>query len=153
MGGVASSVAETMSEKMSENMGKAMESQMSKQMAAQKSMQREMSMKAREIQMAMNLAKTKEVLRWYAAGVGGWAVLACLAAKKLKNPAPLIPLYPLGFVVAFQYDMVYGDKMLRIKADAEEYLRDPEYLYDRFVPPEGNLMVDKDTYIDIVKRD
>jgi len=153
MGGVASSVAETMSEKMSENMGKAMESQMSKQMAAQKSMQREMQMKGREIQMAMNLARTKEVFRWYAAGVGGWVIVASLAAKKMKSPAPLLPLYPLSFILGFQYDMVYGNKMLRIKADAEEYLKDPEYLYNRFVPPEGNLMVDKETYLNIVKRD
>ena len=33
---------------------------------------------------------------------------------KMRNPGPIIPLIPLTFVLAYQYDMTKGNKMERI---------------------------------------
>jgi hypothetical protein len=51
------------------------------------------------------------------AGVG----LTVIAILK-KDPRPMIPLVPIGFAYAFQYDMFYGDMLERAQKEADKLL-------------------------------
>lgn len=59
------------------------------------------------MQMAVNLARMRDIFKFYASFTGTVMVLGCIGAAKLKNPAPLIPSLPLSWVCAFQYGMYY----------------------------------------------
>ncbi|NXW23290.1 PLRKT protein, partial [Circaetus pectoralis] len=43
-------------------------------------------------------------------------------AIKKKNPGVLLPIVPLSFIFAYQYDMGYGTLLQRIKGEAENIL-------------------------------
>jgi len=94
--------------------------QMERQMMMQQMMQQKM--------MSMQLARSRELFTW-TASFAGTVSLACIAGfLKKKNPAILLPIVPLGFTIGYQYDAAYGDKMIRIRADAEHLLQEQENL-------------------------
>ncbi|NXH09824.1 PLRKT protein, partial [Bucco capensis] len=64
-------------------------------------------------------------------------------AVKKKNPAVLLPIFPLNFVFAYQYDVGYGTLLQRIKADAENIMDTESALLEL---PKGPL-----TYEDLEK--
>ncbi|NXJ17673.1 PLRKT protein, partial [Dicrurus megarhynchus] len=76
----------------------------------------------RERQAAMQIAWTREFLKYFGTFFGLSAVVLTAGAIKKKNPAVLLPIVPLGFVFSYQYDMGYGTMLQRIKGEAENIL-------------------------------
>jgi len=106
--------------------GKAMEENLAKQQQfmvehGRITMERQIQMQdqMRERMMATQIAKARDMFLWLGSfyGVAGGAMIAGFSAN--KNPRFLVPLLPLTFIVGYQADMAYGNKMNRIKAEAE----------------------------------
>ncbi|XP_017663831.1 PREDICTED: plasminogen receptor (KT) isoform X1 [Lepidothrix coronata] len=76
----------------------------------------------RERQAAMQIASTREFLRYFGTFFGLSAVVLTAGAMKKKNPAFLMPIVPLGFVFAYNCDMGYGTLLQRVKGEAENIL-------------------------------
>uniref|UniRef100_A0A8C9CXL3 Plasminogen receptor with a C-terminal lysine n=4 Tax=Odontoceti TaxID=9722 RepID=A0A8C9CXL3_PHOSS len=88
------------------------------QLERQLMMQNEM----RERQMAMQIAWSREFLKYFGTFFGIAAVSLTAGAIKKKKPAFLLPIVPLGFVLTYQYDMGYGTLIQRMKGEAENIL-------------------------------
>uniref|UniRef100_A0A663FA56 Plasminogen receptor with a C-terminal lysine n=1 Tax=Aquila chrysaetos chrysaetos TaxID=223781 RepID=A0A663FA56_AQUCH len=69
----------------------------------------------RERQTAMQIAWTREFLKYFGTFFGLAAVGLTAGAIKKKNPGVLLPIVPLSFIFAYQYDMGYGTLLQRIK--------------------------------------
>ncbi|NWT81456.1 PLRKT protein, partial [Lanius ludovicianus] len=69
----------------------------------------------RERQTAMQIAWTREFLKYFGTFFGLSAVLLITGAIKRKNSAVLLPILPLSFVFSYQYDMGNGTLLQRIK--------------------------------------
>ncbi|NXK94903.1 PLRKT protein, partial [Formicarius rufipectus] len=69
----------------------------------------------RERQAAMQIAWTREFLKYFGTFFGLSVVVLTTGAIKRKKPAILMPIFPLSFVFAYQYDMGYGTLLQRIK--------------------------------------
>ena len=120
---------------------------MAQSMEKQRQMQLEMAMKQRQTQMAMQTALAKERFHYYSAFVGLLYSVLPIAAVKNRNPALLFPLVPVSFAWAFQYDMAYGDMMIRAQKDASRMIKEEP---ERFFMPQGNGMVSQKEYNQIV---
>lgn len=79
----------------------------------------------RERQMAMNLARQRDMTHFMGAF---YTVAVPLLVRAARNgsPAAAGPILPLTFLLAYNVDMAYGNKMVRIRAEAENILNDPE---------------------------
>ncbi|XP_058927915.1 plasminogen receptor (KT) [Kogia breviceps] len=88
------------------------------QLERQLMMQNEM----RERQMALQIAWSREFLKYFATFFGIAAISLTAGAIKKKKPAFLFPIVPLGFVLTYQYDMGYGTLIQRMKGEAENIL-------------------------------
>ena len=60
-----------------------------------------------------------------------------IAAIKMKDIRPLFGLVPYGFIIAFQYDRLYGNMPLRVREEAARLIKEEP---ERFYPIEGNGM-------------
>eukprot|EP00041_Stephanoeca_diplocostata_P008764 m.130167 g.130167 ORF g.130167 m.130167 type:complete len:138 (+) comp17465_c0_seq1:167-580(+) len=89
----------------------------------------------RERQMAMQIAKAKDQLYFFGAFYT-LAVPACIIRKFVA------PILPLTFALAYQADFVYGNKMERIRADAEAILEDPLLRAKLLALPTGEPTMD-----------
>ncbi|KAF7268499.1 hypothetical protein GWI33_018379 [Rhynchophorus ferrugineus] len=82
----------------------------------------------RERQVALELAKQRELFYWlglfYITSVAG-AIYSYRNKRKLSTLAPLVPL---TFIYAYQADLAYGNKMRRILGEAERIMRYEEEL-------------------------
>ncbi|CAD8066873.1 unnamed protein product [Paramecium sonneborni] len=116
----------------------------------QKEMQKkqlEMLLKQRQTQLAIQFASGKEFFHWFASFYTIIFPLCIIGALKKKNPLPLIPLVPLGFVCGYQYDMYYGNKMERIKKEAERLIdQEPQLFYF----PKNAHIVSQEEYQEIL---
>jgi hypothetical protein len=54
------------------------------------------------------------------------------------------PFFPLSFVLVYQYDMYYSNKLERIRHEAERLIREEPEL---FFPPNNNGMLSTKEYI------
>ncbi|XP_059512731.1 plasminogen receptor (KT) isoform X1 [Myotis daubentonii] len=81
------------------------------QLERQLMMQNEM----RERQMAMQVAWSREFLKYFGTFFGIAAISLTAGAIKRKKPAFLFPIIPLGFVLTYQYDLGYGTLLQRMK--------------------------------------
>ncbi|XP_009473295.1 PREDICTED: plasminogen receptor (KT) [Nipponia nippon] len=97
----------------------------------------------RERQTAMQIAWTREFLKYFGTFFGLAAVGLTAGAIKKKNPGVLLPIVPLSFIFAYQYDMGYGTLLQRIKGEAENILDTESTLLEL---PKGPL-----TYEDLEK--
>lgn len=95
-----------------------MEKSQSEMLERQIQMQNQM----RERQAAMMVARSRDMLNWWAAFYATIAVLGVAGFLKKKNPAPLIPLLPFGFIVGYQYDLAYHTKLERCREEAERIM-------------------------------
>jgi len=68
----------------------------------------------RERQMAMNLARQRDMFNFQAAGAAFFFPLLLAGAVRTKNPGLAMPILPLSVVLA------YGNKMVRLRADADD---------------------------------
>lgn len=100
------------------------------QMERQMVMQNQM----RERQMAMQIAWSREFIKYF----GTFYALATLGltagAIKRKTPALMAPIIPLGFVFAFQMDSAYGTLLYRMRGEAESIMTSE---HDRLDLPHG----------------
>ncbi|NXS30631.1 PLRKT protein, partial [Pomatostomus ruficeps] len=69
----------------------------------------------RERQTAMQIAWTREFLKYFGTFFGLSTVVLTAGAIKRKNPAVLLPILPLSFGFFYQYDMGYGTLLQRIR--------------------------------------
>ncbi|XP_041517609.1 plasminogen receptor (KT) [Microtus oregoni] len=88
------------------------------QLERQLTMQNEM----RERQMAMQIAWSREFLKYFGTFFGIATISLTSGAIKRKKPALLIPIVPLSFVFTYQYDLGYGTLLQRMKREAEDIL-------------------------------
>ncbi|XP_074053574.1 plasminogen receptor (KT) isoform X2 [Macrotis lagotis] len=88
------------------------------QMERQLTLQNEM----RERQMAMQIASTREFLKYFGTFFGVAVIGLTVGAIKKKQPGFFVPVIPLSFILAYQYDMGYGTLLQRMKGEAENIL-------------------------------
>ncbi|KAK7474287.1 hypothetical protein BaRGS_00034479 [Batillaria attramentaria] len=110
-------------------MGKAMDDNMKKQQAfmlkqGQMQLERQLQMQnaMRERQMAMQIARGRDLFNWWASFYAVAATGSIIGFAKKRNPAPLVPLVPLTFIVGYLYDMAYGSKMDRMREEADRII-------------------------------
>ncbi|CAD8063675.1 unnamed protein product [Paramecium sonneborni] len=125
----------------------------------QKEMQKEMQkkqlelmLKQRQAQLAIQFASGKELFHWYASFYSFIFPICVIGAIKKKNPLPILVLIPLGFICAYQYDMFYGDKMKRIKIEAERLIELESKLF--YFPKNANIVSQEEyeTILQIKKK-
>ncbi|XP_004457454.1 plasminogen receptor (KT) [Dasypus novemcinctus] len=88
------------------------------QLERQLMMQNEM----RERQIAMQIAWSREFLKYFGTFFGMAAISLTAGAIKKKKPAILFPIVPLGFIFTYQCDLGYGTLLQRMKGEAENIL-------------------------------
>lgn len=76
----------------------------------------------RERQMAMQLSQHREMTHWMLAFYG--LAAPALVLRGRGNSNMLLPLFPLTFVVGYNVDLAYGNKISRIRGHAESMLND-----------------------------
>ncbi|KAM8961518.1 plasminogen receptor (KT) [Pelodytes ibericus] len=76
----------------------------------------------RERQMAMQIAWSREFLKYYGTFFSLAAIGLTAGALKGKKPALFLPIIPLGFVFAYQMDMGYGTLINRMRGEAENII-------------------------------
>ncbi|KAE8632953.1 hypothetical protein XENTR_v10001725 [Xenopus tropicalis] len=116
---------------------KATETQMKKQqelmqMNAQIQLERQIIMQnmMRERQMAMQIAWSREFLKYYGSFFSLAVIGLTVGAVKNKKPALFTPVIPLTFVFAYQFDMGYGTLVTRMKGEAENILEKEHILLE-----------------------
>ncbi|KAA0166526.1 hypothetical protein FNF31_01304 [Cafeteria roenbergensis] len=121
MGSTISSAMEQSQGKMMEKQGEMQSNMLKRQIVMQK------GIAAR--QMAAARARAKDLLHF----VGGFAAFAVpvlvVQAGKTGNKALLAPAIILSLVCAYQADMAYGNKMERIRKDAETMLAETPEMF------------------------
>lgn len=77
----------------------------------------------RERMAAMQIARSRELLYW----LGSFYVIATvgmiISYRRTKRTGTLIPIFPLTYIVAYQADLAYGSKLIRIQGEAENILQ------------------------------
>ncbi|XP_020861973.1 plasminogen receptor (KT) [Phascolarctos cinereus] len=109
------------SKHMSENMKQQQEFMF---MNAQLQLERQLTMQneMRERQMAMQIAGSRELLKYFGTFFGIATMGLTAGAIKRKQPGLFLPVIPLSFILAYQYDMGYGTLLQRMKGEAESIL-------------------------------
>uniref|UniRef100_UPI00398E37AC plasminogen receptor (KT) n=1 Tax=Pristiophorus japonicus TaxID=55135 RepID=UPI00398E37AC len=110
-------------------MSKSMDESLKKQqefMAANSALQLERQMlmqnEMRQKQVAMQIAWSREFLKYFGTFYGLTTVGLTVRAMKRKAPGFLAPIVPLSFIFAYQYDLAYGTLMTRMKDEAENII-------------------------------
>ncbi|XP_078319727.1 plasminogen receptor (KT)-like [Crassostrea virginica] len=118
-------------------MGKAMDENLKKNQefmlkVNQLTLERQIQMQnqMRERQMAMMVARSRDMFQWFGAFCGTYAFVAIAANLKGKNKAIMGPLLPLTFILGYQYDLAYGSKMDRMRKEADRVLDTESSLLD-----------------------
>lgn len=82
----------------------------------------------RERMVAMQIARSRELFYW----LGTFYILATGAMiagfRKTKKPITISALLPLTFIVLYQGDLAYGNKVQRITSEAENIMQFEEQL-------------------------
>ncbi|KAM5299378.1 plasminogen receptor (KT) [Ctenodactylus gundi] len=76
----------------------------------------------RERQLAMQIAWSREFLKYFGTFFGIASISLTAGAIKQKKPALFFPIVPLSFILAYQYDLGYGTLLQRMKGEAEDIL-------------------------------
>eukprot|EP00745_Piridium_sociabile_P007068 TRINITY_DN145368_c0_g1_i1.p2 TRINITY_DN145368_c0_g1~~TRINITY_DN145368_c0_g1_i1.p2 ORF type:complete len:155 (+),score=36.99 TRINITY_DN145368_c0_g1_i1:81-545(+) len=116
-------------------MGKTMDDNLKKQQAfmlmqSQMQMERQLQMQnqMRERQMAMQIAKGRDLFMWWASAYTVAILGGVMGFSRSRNPMALVPLGPMTFMVAYNYDMAYGSKIDRIRAEADRIMDEEQGL-------------------------
>ena len=112
-----------------------------------KANQIDMAMKNRQSELAMQMASKKEGFKYYTIFVGTLFTVLPIAAFKTHNPKLLVPLVPMSFGWTFQFDMYYGNLLLRARKEASRMIKEEP---ERFFLPQGNGMIDQTSYNKII---
>lgn len=93
-----------------------------------------MQKQMRDRQVAMQIAWSREFLKYFGTFFGLTVLGLTAGAVKNKKPGLFIPIIPLSFVFAYQYDMSYGTLLQRMKGEAESILETESSMLE---PPHG----------------
>ncbi|CAK6959348.1 plasminogen receptor (KT) [Scomber scombrus] len=88
----------------------------------------------RERQMAMQIAWSREFLKYFGTFFTMASVGLTVGAIKRKRPGMMAPLVPLGFIFAYQMDSGYGTLIYRMRGEAESIMASE---HDRLDLPNG----------------
>ncbi|KAJ8710603.1 hypothetical protein PYW08_009118 [Mythimna loreyi] len=110
---IAGSMAEQM-KKNQEKMQQMNKIKMERQMQFQYQMQKK--------QLAMQIAGSRDTCHFISAFYVTIATGLITGFTKTRKPALLIPLVPLAFPTAYFWDLAYGNKIHRIKTEADSIL-------------------------------
>ncbi|XP_038660170.1 plasminogen receptor (KT) [Scyliorhinus canicula] len=110
-----------MSKSMDENLKKQQEF-MAANGALQLQRQILMQDEMRKRQVAMQIAWSREFIKYFGTFFGFATIGLALGAMKRKRPGILVPVVPLSFILAYQYDLAYGTLMIRMKDEAENIM-------------------------------
>ena len=130
-----------------DSMQQTMQANMQKQIAAQKELMTEMNLKTRQAQLSVQFGMGKERMHYLSALIAVLAVFGPIAAHKTKNPAMVAPLFPLGLLWVYQYDMYYGNMQIRVQQEAARLIREEP---ERFFLPSSSGIIDQKGYNKIV---
>ncbi|XP_059149480.1 plasminogen receptor (KT)-like [Physella acuta] len=122
MGGIFGKAMDENFKKNQEFMLKTQQLQLERQLAMQNEM--------RERQMAVMIARARDMFWFYTAFDSLATVGLTLGAMRSKKYGLLAPLVPLSFVFAYQWDLAYGSKMDRIRAMADRIIDEEHQLLD-----------------------
>ncbi|XP_034402229.1 plasminogen receptor (KT) [Cyclopterus lumpus] len=100
------------------------------QMERQMLMQNQM----RERQMAMQVAWSREFVKYFGTFYTVTTAGLTLGALKIKKPILLAPIVPLSFILAYQMDSAYGTLIYRMRGEAESIMTSE---HDRLDLPHG----------------
>ena len=89
--------------------------------------------------MATNMALGKERFKYYSLFVGLVWIFAPIAVIKTHNPAPLGGMLVTGFAWTFQYDMFYGNLIVRAQKEAARLIKEEP---ERFFLPHGSGIIE-----------
>ena len=81
----------------------------------------------------------KERFKYYCVLVGLAFLGLPLGALKRKNPAMIFPLFPMSIGFAYQYDMLYGNMLVRCQKEAARMLDEEPELF--FLPVGNHIIV------------
>ncbi|KAK7131724.1 hypothetical protein R3I94_016756 [Phoxinus phoxinus] len=76
----------------------------------------------RERQMAMQIAWSREFLKYFSSFFGLTALGLTVGAVRRRRAVLLAPVVPLGFILAYQMDAAYGSLTHRMRAEAESIM-------------------------------
>ncbi|KAJ7986875.1 hypothetical protein DPEC_G00332940 [Dallia pectoralis] len=76
----------------------------------------------RERQMAMQIAWSREFLKYYGTFFSLATFGLTIGAIKTRKPSVFVPIVPLGFILAYQMDMAYGTLVYRMRGEAESIM-------------------------------
>ncbi|XP_065904136.1 plasminogen receptor (KT)-like [Dysidea avara] len=111
-----------MKETMEENLKKQQEFMLHNQRVMMER-QIQMQLLMRERMIAQQLARSRDMCYWF----GGFYVTAATGMlagfARSRRPGIILPIVPLSFIMAYQLDLAFGNKMERIVAEADEILK------------------------------
>ncbi|XP_067279880.1 plasminogen receptor (KT) [Pseudorasbora parva] len=76
----------------------------------------------RERQMAMQVAWSREFLKYFSSFFGLTTLGLTVGAVRTRRAALLAPVVPLSFILAYQVDLAYGSLLQRTRAEAESIM-------------------------------
>eukprot|EP01004_Peranema_trichophorum_P000845 NODE_10956_length_482_cov_5.364903_g10302_i0.p1 GENE.NODE_10956_length_482_cov_5.364903_g10302_i0~~NODE_10956_length_482_cov_5.364903_g10302_i0.p1 ORF type:complete len:151 (+),score=24.22 NODE_10956_length_482_cov_5.364903_g10302_i0:40-453(+) len=114
--------------------------------------QKKTQLSLREIQLAISIAQARDLFQWMTAFTATVGTFGIIGFAKTKKPHGIIPLLPLSFVLAYQYDFAYGNKLQRIREEAGNIIREERNGSMKLVPPLGNLLIDEEDYKKIFRN-
>ncbi|XP_019937227.1 plasminogen receptor (KT) [Paralichthys olivaceus] len=88
----------------------------------------------RERQMAMQIAWSREFLKYFGTFFTVATVGLTVGAVKRKRPGLLAPIVPLSFIMVYQMDSAYGTLIYRMRGEAESIMASE---HDRLDLPHG----------------
>merc|ERR1712178_85635 len=108
MGNSFSTKVEYKLQQVGSSVGTKVKEAQSEMMITQTRRQLIMQNEMRERGMSMQLAMARRQFQYWTVFVTPLALLLPIAAIKTKKPQLIAPLWPLGIVTTFQYDMAHG---------------------------------------------
>ncbi|XP_026332814.1 plasminogen receptor (KT)-like [Hyposmocoma kahamanoa] len=84
--------------------------------------QQQLQNQMRERQVAMAIAGSRDVCLWLTTFYVTAGAAMLNGYRKTKKPALLVPLFPLTFVTLYYWDFAYGNKIHRIRKEAEHIM-------------------------------
>lgn len=84
----------------------------------------------RERQMAMQIAWSREFLKYFGTFFTLTTLGLTVGAIKRKRPGMFAPVVPLSFILAYQMDLAYGTLVYRMKGEAESIMVSQHDLLD-----------------------
>eukprot|EP00160_Parvularia_atlantis_P002591 Unigene12158_Nuclearia_a/m.36965 Unigene12158_Nuclearia_a/g.36965 ORF Unigene12158_Nuclearia_a/g.36965 Unigene12158_Nuclearia_a/m.36965 type:complete len:143 (-) Unigene12158_Nuclearia_a:65-493(-) len=121
------------------NLGEGVAGKMAEKQREAMAAQQAFMMQQAKRQQAIMMAQQREQLVWEA---GAWALVATATTMRTvvsrRFPAPAaVPLLVLPYLMAYQVDMAYGNKMDRIKAESDRILAEEAHWFTEVKPADS----------------